>query len=132
MIGSNSWGPKSPLCAQRSCSGGLFSRDIFPLRNGPLFSSRRRILVRRTPHRCEPSEGASLSIQRETPSAELAPAGESSLTQRPEWLPPWFPEWLIKKRHPLIQLVIMLILYAFHIFYLSKVNRIACGGSNCG
>ena len=61
------------------------------------------------------------------PASEVAAeAQQTSAVQeapkRPEWLPASFPDWLIKKRHPLVQLVIMLVLYAFHIFFLSKTT----------
>ena len=40
--------------------------------------------------------------------------------RRPEWLPESAPSWLYKTHHPVIQLGITLVLYAFHLLVLSK------------
>jgi len=42
------------------------------------------------------------------------------LTVRPDWLPAFVPTWVCTTLHPVVQLVIMLAMYAFHLLFLSK------------
>lgn len=123
------WGPLKAHSSSFSagCTTVAFrGLNEFKSQHSPINAFRPHLLGRRTRRRCATSDGTSeLSTQvtrEEAPESQLAPATENSTTKRPEWLPHWFPEWLTKKQHPLVQLFIMLVLYAFHIFYLSKTT----------
>jgi len=42
------------------------------------------------------------------------------VTERPPWLPEFFPLWMCQTPHPVVQLAIMLVMYGLHLLFLSK------------